>query len=320
MVQNFAELKTTVEEAQKHRTASPEITPIHTPPEWKMYPPTDAYGAKKEAVSGENMGPRGQWVPPGPPLGTAFPKGNVLHMGHISSQWVAPAPASYAGSCAASIQAIEGGESTLNTLNMTGISSLMADFVKQRPTLTNKYQGGWKPFSREWNRWLQLVQVSVTKGLPLPDPIALELLKPCLDASDQALLKHRQEVNEALSYQEFFEELQALYERDTIAQSRHAWQSLKLPPGDLTMEKWVKFCREFELLRDRVEDRTSTEEVSLLYASLPQRWRKLLLKEEAKRRKGKYLVKLTGVPSKPPPMLHEELETLLNIAIKRSHL
>ena len=83
------------------------------------------------------------------------------------------------------------------------------------------------------------------------------------------------------------------------------------------MEKWVKFLREFELLRDRVEDRTPSEEVRLLYANLPQKWQKLLLKEEVRRKKGKYLVRLTGTPPKAPSILQAELQRLLQVHIDK---
>ena len=103
------------------------------------------------------------------------------------------------------------------------------------------------------------VVLACNRGLTPPDSLLLRDLQKCLDQSDQTLMELRKEHNPHLSFKDYFAELQSLYDRDSVAQSRMAWEMVKLPSGELTLDKWLGFLREFQLKRDRVEDRTPQE-------------------------------------------------------------
>ena len=68
------------------------------------------------------------------------------------------------------------------------------------------------------------------------------------------------ERNPRMSFTDFWHHLASIYDRDTQAQLRVAWESVTLPSGTLTLDRWYEFIREFHLRRDRVEDRTPQEE------------------------------------------------------------
>ena len=70
--------------------------------------------------------------------------------------------------------------------------------------------------------------------------------------------------------------------------------------------------------RDRIENWTAEEERKLLFAQLPQRWFRDILKEESKRKKGRFLVKLSNMPpGKPPLILQHELQILLQEDVEK---
>ena len=89
-----------------------------------------------------------------------------------------------------------------------------------------------------------------------------------------------------------------MYDKDSLAQLRLAWESVRLPAGTLTLGRWMEFQREFQLKRDRVEDRTAQEEYRLLLSNLPTSWQREVLKEESKKRENKWVVRLTNMPVK----------------------
>ena len=167
---------------------------------------------------------------------------------------------------------------------------------------------------RKWNQYMEFV-LACNKGMMPPDSLLLEALRGSLDRADQNLLELRRGKNPSLTLRAFWDELQALYDRDTVAQSRLAWEAVKLPPGDLSLEKWLEFLREFQLKRDRVEDRTPTEEYQLLLKSLPHFWQKQVVNEEAKRGSGKWLVRMTNIPPRPPLQLKHMIEDATGVEI-----
>lgn len=139
------------------------------------------------------------------------------------------------------------------------IHPLLMGFQHQKPTLQNKYQGGWVTFQKAWKQYMAMV-IACNRGHPIPDALLLQHLKTSLDYSDQLLLENHQEKDPGLTFSAFWAHLVGLYDKDTQAQLRLAWESVKLPPGELTLEKWNVFLREFQLKRDRVEEKTPQEE------------------------------------------------------------
>ena len=85
----------------------------------------------------------------------------------------------------------------------------------------------------------------------------------------------------------------------------------------MTLDKCLGFLREFQLKRDRVEDRTPQEEHKLLLENLPLVWKRKVMEEEAKRRKGRWLVRLTNIPSKPPLLLQNDLQNAIGCVVDK---
>ena len=100
----------------------------------------------------------------------------------------------------------------------------------QKPSLSNKWQGGWITFARDWEQHMHFI-LACTSGRPVPDRLLLHYLKQCLDTTDQLLLENHLEKKPHLTFQEFWDHLVSLYDKDTQGQQRLAWESTKLPPG-----------------------------------------------------------------------------------------
>ena len=92
------------------------------------------------------------------------------------------------------------------------------------------------------------------------------------------------------------------------------------PTGELTLQKWLPFLREFQLKRNRVEERTSQEEYTLLMKSLLQHWQEEVLKEEAKRGQGRRLVRMTNLPTLPAKVLQGLIERVTGRTLARVEL
>ena len=75
----------------------------------------------------------------------------------------------------------------------------------------------------------------------------------------------------------------------------------------MTLLNWSVFVEKFQLFRNRVEDRSEGEEYRLLMEKLPEKWKRVVLNEESKRKKFKWVVRLTHVP----PMSAEQLKVAL---------
>ena len=108
-----------------------------------------------------------------------------------------------------------------------------------------------------------------SRGVDIPDILLLEILRTCLDETDQKFLQLKQDQNPALSFSAFWQMLQNMYDKESQAQNRLAWEAVRLPPGDLTLERWLAFLMDFQIKRDRVEDHTPQEEYQLLLRNLP---------------------------------------------------
>ena len=74
----------------------------------------------------------------------------------------------------------------------------------------------------------------------------------------------------------------------------------------------MAFQREFQLRRDRVEERNPQEEYKLMMRNLSQDWQRRILEEESKRGKRKFLVRMTGFDEKEPRVFKHHLENLIH--------
>ena len=190
---------------------------------------------------------------------------------------------------------------------------MLSGNLQIRPSLEAKHQGGWKTFAKRWSQWMVCMQ-ACNGDFQMPEAILLENLKGALDSTDQKLLELRREQNPSLTMGEFWQELQSLYDKDSAAQNRLAWESTRLPQGELSLDRWLEFLREFQLKRDRVEDRTDHEEYQILMKTLPPYWQKEVVREEAKRGRGKWLVRMTNIPTSKTLL---QLKHLLEDAVEQ---
>ena len=112
---------------------------------------------------------------------------------------------------------------------------ILAATLQQKPQLRNKYEGGWKHFAKEWDQHLTFVRL-FNRGLEIPDILLLEILRTCLDETDQKFLQLKLDQNPGLSFFAFWHMLESMYDKESPAQNRLAWEAVRLPPGDLTLE------------------------------------------------------------------------------------
>ena len=196
--------------------------------------------------------------------------------------------------CDHHVQALTG-DPAPQTMGSAFINPLLWGVVGQRPTLTNKLQGGWSTFKKRWDQHMATV-IACNNGLTPPDFLMLQHLAQALEQDDRLLLEHQLENCPSLTFKEFWDHLVSLYDRDTQAQLRMAWEAVLLPGGELTLEKWLNFWREFQLKRDRVDDKTPQEEYKLLMRTLPETWQTKVVEEESRRGSKKFLVRMTNTP------------------------
>ena len=156
------------------------------------------------------------------------------------------------------------------------------------------------------------------QGTEIPDYFLLETLNKCLDEISQKLLQRKREENPSLKFSEFWGLLQEEFSSDSSHQQRKAWHQVKLdvsPP--LTLEKWRKFQRDFELRKGRVLDWTEVEEYDLIYSQLPEEHQVKISREENKRRKDQFWVKLTNLVGVGADDIQEEFSEILGGRIGR---
>ena len=174
----------------------------------------------------------------------------------------------------------------------------------------------WFGFSQEWERHKGFLSM-LFGGAEIPNVILLETFGKCLDDISQKLLQQKREENPSLRFSEFWQMLCEEFSGDSSHQQRLAWHQVKLdttPP--LTLEKWKKFEREFELRRGRVNDWTPTEEYDLIFGQLPENYQLIVSREENKKKRDQFWVKLTNLMGVGVLELQMELSELLDGKVK----
>jgi hypothetical protein len=127
-------------------------------------------------------------------------------------------------------------------INSGLIHPLLMGLTGQRPTLSQKHQGGWTTFAKQWQLHMQVV-LACNKGIPIPDLLPLQYIKPSLDTSDQLMLENLLETNPRLSFTDFWGHMSGIYDGDSQAQLRLQWESVKIAQGELNLDKWLHFLR-----------------------------------------------------------------------------
>ena len=142
----------------------------------------------------------------------------------------------------------------------------------------------WQNFARDWEEYLALVKQIVPQGFS--EEILLRTLQGCLDEGTVLELQLMKSQTPQFSYKLFWGHLCKIHGYNIATQNRRLWKSVRLdcPKGRLTKSVFMKFRAQFILARDKVSDRSSTEERNLLNLQLPAFWRDRITKEEIRRK------------------------------------
>ena len=136
-----------------------------------------------------------------------------------------------------------------------------------------------------------------------------------MHATTRKQIERRLEANPQLGYQAIWAELDREFGRDASTQARRVWESvrLSLESGELTIAAWRKFQTDFELARDRVEDRTQQEEYRQIWSQLPEHWQKEVKKEESRRARDHFFVRISNLPRASVHDVRELTEDIVNV-------
>jgi hypothetical protein len=121
----------------------------------------------------------------------------------------------------------------------------------------------------------------------------IEILKNCLDADNRAILVAKSAQEEG--FDQIWSEFEKRYARDSVAHHRAHWQNLVLPLEGVNEDHIRWFKSEWEKRRARVEDASEEEEYNLLLERIGAYNAKRIMGEEAKRGRGKYVLKMARV-------------------------
>ena len=165
-----------------------------------------------------------------------------------------------------------------------------------KPAIFADTQDAWVQFEQDWKRYESLVDSS---GIPIPDPIKLDIFKSLVGPASQALLQQMQNENPNRPFAEYYAMMEKTYGGDATRKHRKAWQNVKLEVGPdrrLTLKEFHKFQAEFKLKRWFVTGWTAEEEHMLICQNLPPAWIEKIVDEEAKRNRNKPWAKVTNTP------------------------
>ena len=179
-----------------------------------------------------------------------------------------------------------------------------------RPTLFEDKPEDWDRFDREWKKYEQLVG---STGYLMSDPMRLQILRSRVGPASQLILQELEDQNPHLPFAQYYQALARHYSRDASEQARKAWKRVRLLPngeGIIDLYTFKKFCGEFKVYRNRVGDWTSTEEYTNLMENLPPFWITEVKKEENKRQRSRFWVKMTNAPDVTTAELKIALEDI----------
>ena len=213
----------------------------------------------------------------------------------------------------------QGNVSMVNDDNVGGnvlLNPLLSQIVGQlsKPKFGGKVDD-WPQFYKDWTEYVRILRSLMPNQLP--DCILLQALKGCLDENTKKELQRKKEANPQLTYTQFWGDLQSEFEGDVNFRHRSAWERVQLTNGQMNTINWRKFCTEFELLKQRVEDRTEQEEYKLIFKQLPEEWRVQVAREESNRRKYKFWVRVSNVIGYSPGELKTNLEAILQVQLNK---
>ena len=99
------------------------------------------------------------------------------------------------------------------------------------------------------------------------------------------------------------------------AKHRAAWKKIRLENAEkLNLLSWKKFCVNFELHRNRVENWNDDEERDLLMRNLPNAWRVKVVQEKNRRKRNQFWVFFYG-PCESASALQQNLQDFLELEV-----
>ena len=185
-----------------------------------------------------------------------------------------------------------------------------------RPHFSGRVED-WQQFAKDWLEYVKVLTSMVPPGQEMPDILLLQALKGCLDEITRQELQKLMEENPELTYTLFWAQLQAEFGGDVNHQHRAAWKKVQLDSKTpLTFQSWRKFWMEFDLKKQRVEDRTEGEEYELIFKQLPEKWRVEVAKEEGRRRKRQFWVRISNLHGLTPEDVKRNFQQILDAPLE----
>ena len=109
----------------------------------------------------------------------------------------------------------------------------------------------WASFAKEWGQYVRILNEMA--GQDIHDVLLLRVLQGSLDEVSRAKLQARQEANPALTFAEFWKELQQMYLWDDVERHRREWEALLLRHvKEMTLKDLRSFQVRFDLLLGRI--------------------------------------------------------------------
>ena len=151
-------------------------------------------------------------------------------------------------------------------------------------------------FHRKWTLYLRMLQEGV--GSALPDAMVLGHLRMKLDEGNRAILDADFAMNPGLTYYGFYEAFLERNRKDAQTTHHFNWRQVKLhmsgPPGkQLTKQDWEKFRANYILKRSMVEGWSEVTDYEQVFGQLPEFFQQAVVREQSKRRSGKYWVRVS---------------------------
>ena len=122
----------------------------------------------------------------------------------------------------------------------------------------------------------------------------IRTLQDCLDEASLSQIRLLKEQGGQPSFKLIWDSLCRIHGYDPTFQNRQAWEAVRLHMGGpgLTKREFLLFHSQFLIARNRVADRSESQEYSLILAQLPQYWKEAQQREEFKLRRHKYWVRV----------------------------
>jgi hypothetical protein len=228
-------------------------------------------------------------------------------------------PTAAAVAPAATVNVTTAGAAPAGIFSMFQMHPLQSEIWKNmsKPHFSGRPQDFAK-FEAEWEEHEQAIYAAGAG--PPTEQAMLMAFKSAVDEATQIKLRSRMAQNPHITLAAFRAELRREFGVDAQKQYRRVWEGTQLPlrgphGQELNLQDWRQFEAEYRFNRERVPERTDTEERRMLFTKLPPGLQEQLLREQAKRRVNKPWVRLTFPTRVHGPAVLTEIENALRMAL-----